>query len=287
MWSHSTVRLTSTEPQSIITGDYGTIMASRVTAKAFVGKEIRRAREAQRLSRVALAETVLVSESLVAAWESGRQAIKPEYIEKLIGVLTFEPDIIVRIVNELVNGEVLPEWEGKWLAAEKDASSLWSFETTLVNGLLQCPEYAQSVLSSEDSLKERLERQRRILTGEARPTLVAVMDESILRRNVGGAEVMQRQLDFLAECAEKDNILLHIVPIEAEICAKFSTPFLIATLSSGRDVAYTDGAISGEIIERPEEIANLRRMFDQFRADALRRSESLELIRRTREQWKK
>lgn len=260
-------------------------MASRVTAKAFVGKEIRRAREAQRLSRAALAETVLVSESLVAAWESGRQAVKPEYIEKLIDVLTFEPDLIVRIVNELVNGEVLPEWEGKWLAAEKDASSLWSFETTLVNGLLQCPEYAQSVLSSEDSLKERLERQRRILT-EVGPTLVAVMDESVLRRNVGGGEVMPRQLDFLVECAERDNVLLHIVPIEAEICAKFSTPFLIATLSSGRDVAYTDGAISGEIIERPEEIAKLRRMFDQFRADALRRSESLALIRRTREQWK-
>ena len=81
-----------------------------------------------------MAETMIVSESLVAAWESGRQAIKPEYIEKLIGVLTFEPDIMVRIVNELVNGEVLPEWEGKWLAAEEDASSLWSFETTLING---------------------------------------------------------------------------------------------------------------------------------------------------------
>jgi transcriptional regulator with XRE-family HTH domain len=260
-------------------------MASRVTAKAFVGKEIRRAREAQKLSRAALAELVLVSESLVAAWESGRQAIKPEYIQQLIGILRFDPDIMARIVSELVNGEVLPEWEGKWLAAEKVTAMLWSFEISLIPGLLQVPAYTRAVLSDEQLAKERLERQK-ILSGEAPPALVALISETALRLNVGGPEVMHEQLTFLAECAERENIIVSIVPMESEVCAKFTGPFMIASLDNGREVAYADSAINGEVIERPEEIATLRRMFDYFRADALRKRESVNFIRRiAEEQW--
>ncbi|GAA4239204.1 helix-turn-helix transcriptional regulator [Actinomadura meridiana] len=260
-------------------------MAVHMTAKSFVGMEIRRAREAQKMSRAKLAKTVLVSESLVAAWETGRQAIRPEHIRELIGVLKFDAEMIERIVTELVNGEGVPEWEGRWLAAEKLATSLWSFETTLVNGLLQSPEYAQTVLSSDELIKERLERQQRVLAGDSKPTLVALMDESILRRKVGSAETMAAQLEFLADCAICDNVFIHIVPMDCGICSKFSTPFLIATLDDGRNVAYTDGAISGEVIERPEDIAALRKMFELFRADALRQNETVELIRKVAQQW--
>ncbi|MGI5204966.1 helix-turn-helix domain-containing protein [Spirillospora sp. CA-108201] len=258
-------------------------MASRMTAKTFVGMEIRRAREKRKLSRANLAETVLVSESLVAAWETGRQAIKPEYIRELTKVLDFDQALIERIVTDLMNGEALPEWEGKWLAAEKEASSLWSFEIFVVSGLLQTPEYMGAVLSGEHNVNERLERQE-ILNGSTQ--LVAVMSEAVLRLNVGGPAVMASQLEYLAERATQENVIVQVVPMDSEICSKFRNPFMLATLDDGREVAYADSAISGEVIEQPTETAMLRKIYDRYRSDALRQGESVNLIRRMAEQWK-
>lgn len=260
-------------------------MAARVTAKAFVGKEIRRARETQQISRSALAETVVVSESLVAAWESGRQAVRPEYMEQLISVLPFGPDLIARVVDELVNGEAHPEWAGKWLAAERQATSLWSFEIHLMPGLLQTADYARAMLTDEQLINERLERQK-ILTAEAAPTLVALISEVALRMNVGGPEVMFGQLMSLVEAVGRENVIVQIVPMSSPVCARLTMPFMIATLDNGIEVAYVDSAIRGEVIEQPADVATLRRMFDQFRAEALRKSESIELIRKVAEHWK-
>jgi transcriptional regulator with XRE-family HTH domain len=263
----------------------GPIMASRMTARRFIGNEIRRAREAKEMSRAAVSKAVVVSESLVAAWESGRQAIKADYMTKLIGVLEFDPEIVVRMVIELVDGEALPEWEDKWKAAETKASSMWSFEVFVIPGLLQTPEYVGAVLSDEDLVKERLERQK-ILTSETRPQLVALMSEAVLRLNVGGAETMAAQLDYLAECATRDNIIVQIIPMDSEVCGKFRVPFMVATLEDGTEVAYTDSPITGEVIEGVEELATLRQLFDKFRGHAYPIQQSIDLVRRVAEQWK-
>jgi transcriptional regulator with XRE-family HTH domain len=270
-------------------------MASRMTAKTFIGNEIRRARDAKGISRAKLAKLLIVSESLIAAWESGRQAILVEHMKRLLGIsedgahgnplLEFPPEFIIRMIEELVNGEALPEWEDKWLVAEKLATMLWWFEIYLIPGLLQTPEYARAVLSDDVTINKRLDRQK-ILTAEAPASLVAVISESALRHNVGGPEVMAAQLDHLAECATQDNITVSIIPIDSAMCAKFRGTFIVATLENGKDVAYTDSPISGQVAEQPEEIAILRRLFDQYRADALRTNESLSLIRKVAEQWK-
>jgi transcriptional regulator with XRE-family HTH domain len=270
-------------------------MASRMTAKAFVGNEIRRARDAKGMSRAKLAKLLIVSDSLIAAWESGRQGILPEHMRRLLGIepdgtrtdalLDFTPEFLIRMVEELVNGEATPEFENKWLSAEKLATLIWSFEIYLIPGLLQTPEYARAVLSSEEEVNKRLERQK-LLSTEIAPTLISAISEAALRLNVGGPQVMAEQLNYLAECTEQDNIIVSIIPMDSAICAKFMDPFMVATLDDGREVAYADSTIRAEVIERPDEITTLRRLFEQYRSDALRKNESVDLIRRTAEQWR-
>lgn len=186
----------------------------------------------------------MVSQSLVEAWETGRQGILPEHMERLLGIqsdgthgqplLEFPPEFIVRMLKELMNGETVPEWEGQWLAAEERVRCLYCFDTTMINGILQCPEFMQEVLDSEDSVKKLLERQRRFINAYSGRTLIAVMSENLLYNNVGGPEVMARQMAFLAECAELKNVILHIVPMKSRICARFHTPFMVADLDDGR-----------------------------------------------------
>ena len=82
------------------------------------------------------------------------------------------------MIEQLMNGETVPEWEGEWLAAEERTSCLYCFDTYLINGLLQCPDYMQDILGSEDAVKMRQERQRRFLDAYSGRTLIAVMSEN-------------------------------------------------------------------------------------------------------------
>lgn len=242
-----------------------------------------------RMSRAKLAEALIVSESLVAKWETGRLVPLPEYVDRLREILDL-PDMIVRVIGDLVSNEVAPEWFGKWPEIEKEATSLWSFESTVVYGLLQIEDYARAILRAanlnsdlDETLRMRLERQK-ILDKEDPPILVCLISESVLRHNVGGAKVMHDQLLHLARCAERDNVIIHVVPDDSEACAGFLGGFVIASFDGG-EVAYVDNQLDGDTIESAERIARLRRFFDIFRGDALSRAESIDLIRRMAERW--
>ena len=71
-----------------------------------------------------------------------------------------------------------------------------------------------------------MERQR-ILTREDRPRLWAVLDEAVIRRVVGGPEVMREQLRHLIDCAEQGKTTLQVVPFGAGAHAGTTGPFVI------------------------------------------------------------
>lgn len=265
---------------------------NHLTPRVFVAKEIRTARAAKGMTPASLAKALFVSESLVRAWEAGRRLPKPEVIGNLETTLD-TGGWLTKIVKELVNASVPLEWFGRWPEIENRTTSLWSVQTTVVPGLLQTEEYAREVLRAahhiadpEEMVASRLDRQQ-VLFKEDPPMLVVLLQESVLRHNVGGPKVMADQLDHLARMAvEHENIILHIIPDRARACAIMIAPFVIASIDGENDVAYVDNQLNGEVIEDVEEVGRLRRMFDILRADAMNRDDSLELIREVAEQWK-
>jgi transcriptional regulator with XRE-family HTH domain len=264
---------------------------NHLTARAFLAREIRLAREAKGMSRAALGKSVFVSESLVTAWEKGRYLPKPDVMDRLEGTLGTR-GVLARMLDDLVSVTVPLEWFGRWVEIEGQATSLLSFQPLVVPGLLQTEEYARAVLKvanhladTEEMVSARLERQR-ILTKEDAPIFVVLMDQSVPQRNTGGAKVMHDQLLHLAEMAELDNVVVQIVPLTATACAGFLSGFVIANFDGGSDVAYVDNQLSGEVVEHAEDVVRLRRMFEVFRADALPQRETVELIIRMAEQWK-
>lgn len=274
-------------------------MASHhMTPRMFLAKQIRRLREmtidpktGKKITPEGLAKAVYRSESLVKAWESGRRIPQPEDLEQLDEIFGTK-GLLAEIGKKLVNASVPLEWFGRWLEVENQATAFWSFEPLLVPGLLQTEDYARMVLRAanhiadiEEMVGARMKRQQVLVKDDA-PTLVALIDESVLRRMIGDAKVMHDQLLHLAEMAKRDNIFIQIIPLTARACAGLLSGFVIAKFDGGNDVAYVDNQLNGEVIEDTEALAGLQRMFDTARSDALSRQESIDLILKVAAQWK-
>lgn len=266
---------------------------NHMTAREFVGREVRRAREAKGITRADLAKMFPVSLSLVSKWENGRRLPTGRNYRRLVQFLDIGDDaarIIEDIINELVGNEVSPDWF-KLPEVEQQAGLLWTFEPTLISGYLQTEEYCRAIQQAanlptdpEERVAARLNRQK-ILDREDPPKLMVLIPESVLRNNVGGVKIMHDQLLHLASMAERPNIHVHVIPQKSPACAGFISGFIIATLS-GKEVAYIDNQLNGDMTDMADDVDRLRRFFEEFRADALNRQDSIDFIRRVAvEEW--
>ncbi|MBA8946174.1 DUF5753 domain-containing protein [Streptomyces calvus] len=154
-------------------------------------------------------------------------------------------------------------------------------------GLLQTEEYARAVLSvgvtlsSELQLEERLSarmgRQTR-LASDDRPVLRVVLDEAVLRRPVGGPAVMRAQLKRLLDAASERHITVQGLPFDQGEHDVMGGSLTILTLPDGSDVAYTEGAHYGQLIEETDEVRTFALAYHQLTAAALPPLMSLEMI---------
>ena len=118
-----------------------------------------------------------------------------------------------------------PENFDVYLGLEEAAASLAWYEPELVPGLLQTEDYARAVISAgkpgtdaeeiDRRVQLRIERQVLIRRPHVPLELRVAVNESILRRQVGGREVMAGQLDALADVAGLPNVRLRVVPFSA------------------------------------------------------------------------
>src|SRR5262249_45268477 len=153
--------------------------------------------EAKGWTRARLAKETIRSESLVAAWEGGRAVPRDEDIKILIRVLPFGPDVMERFLEDLVTGEVSPQWTGKWRKLEKNARELLSVEHSSVPGLLQIEDYAREILEHdhhspidvERRLQDRMERQE-IFNRDDPPKALFLIAEQALTNLVGTPQIM-------------------------------------------------------------------------------------------------
>ncbi|HEY5833991.1 helix-turn-helix domain-containing protein [Streptomyces sp.] len=188
----------------------------------------------------------------------------------------------------------LPETLNLLLTLEDEAVREDHFSTVYVPGLLQTRGYAEAVLhasemrqSAEDVERQvtiRLKRQE-IFHRPHPPHIWAVLDESVVRRVVGGPSVMRGQLDHLLSSAETPNVTLQILPFATGAHASAMGSFVVlGGAEPSLDVVYLDIHTGAVFMEKEEELDIYRRAFDYLRAQALGPAESVEMIRRAREE---
>ncbi|MER5977375.1 helix-turn-helix transcriptional regulator [Streptomyces sp. NPDC001857] len=268
-----------------------------------LGAELRALRTGAGLTSDEAARLVGWHQSKVSRIETGSSGAKPADVRSLLhayGVGDPQLREVMLALAGLDDGAgrdhwwhayrgVLPPTYRDFISLESQARAMRTLETTVVPGLLQTAEYARAVtraavggVSEErlDTLVEvRLTRQEVL---RARPPLEldAVLDEAVLRREVGGPEVMARQLERLVEAARLPQVRLQVLPFTAGAHIGVTGPFVVFSFSSTSDldVVVLDHLTSTLYLERKEDLRVYTEAFNALQANALSPEDSLEYI---------
>ncbi|MFJ5304999.1 helix-turn-helix domain-containing protein [Streptomyces sp. NPDC088350] len=187
---------------------------------------------------------------------------------------------------------VLPPAYRDFISLESQASTIRTLETSVVPGLLQTPEYARAVTRAAvggldndgperlDALVQvRLARQD-VLRMDPPLALSVVLDEAVLRREVGGPGVMARQLERLVEAAHLPQVRLQVLPFAAGAHIGITGPFVIFSFpsTSDLDVVVLDHLTSSLYLERKEDLEAYSEAFNTLQFHALSTEDSLDYI---------
>ncbi|MES9524878.1 helix-turn-helix domain-containing protein [Streptomyces capoamus] len=268
-----------------------------------LGAELRTLRTGAGLTSGDAARLVGWHQSKVSRIETGASGVKPADLRLLLDAYGVRDRHLRELLLMLAGSQdtggrhrwwhayrgVLPPTYRDFISLESQAGAMRTLETTVVPGLLQTAEYARAVtraavkdLDEErlDTLVEvRLARQD-VLRSDPPLVLSAVLDEAVLRREVGGPGVMTRQLERLTEAARLPQVRLQVLPFAAGAHVGLTGPFVIFSFpsTSDLDVVVLDQLTSSLYLERKEDLKAYSEAFKTLQFHALSPEESLDYI---------
>jgi transcriptional regulator with XRE-family HTH domain len=172
-------------------------------------------RKALSYTQQSLAHAISCERTTVARWERGECEVSAHHRGPLAEALKWS----LTELDQALNGDSIPRpehgWWSNYEALEQSAVSIHTWEPMLIPGLLQTKAYAVAVSGSDELATRRVERQRIVNRSNEPVALVAVLDESALRRHLGHPDVLADQLHHLASAAQRANITVHVLPLDA------------------------------------------------------------------------
>ncbi|MFF5212339.1 helix-turn-helix domain-containing protein [Streptosporangium sp. NPDC000396] len=262
-----------------------------VNPLVLLGAELRKHRKRANISMERLAEAVQFSASLIGFIERGQRTPSRNFMQRYDDALEAGGEL-VRLWERLTRA-ASPWWFRGWLDIEQEAHTLHTWEPLVVPGLLQTEDYARAVIRGEPGITDeqmekavaaRMERQK-IFARANSPLFMAVIDEGVLHRPIGGREVMRRQLERLMEAIESPRIGIQVVPLALGVTTGILGGFVIAQLPGSPDMVYIQSAIHGHVSDRPEDVKAIHGRYDALRAEAHPQPASIELIREAEKLW--
>jgi len=261
-----------------------------------LARALRHLREEAGLTIEDVAEKLEISPSTVSRMETAQVGVRPRDLRFLLDMYEItdaERDQLLQIARERRQQQWWQEYADLPNIAvaglEEDASTIWQYSTQLVPGLLQTEAYARAVLEAirldakpgdiERRLELRIHRQER-LTSENAPEYWVVLDEAVVRRQVGGPSVMAEQLGHLTEVARLPNVTLQVLPFTSGEHAGMDGEFTILHYreSSDPDVVYIENTGNDVYLENPEVTRRYNKIFDHLRAAAQNPGESIRTL---------
>jgi transcriptional regulator with XRE-family HTH domain len=180
------------------------------------------------------------------------------------------------------------------IGLEDEARAIRTYEQELVPGLLQTPDYAHAAIRASrpsDTTNEigrrveiRMERQEILMRSDpVPPRLQVVLSEAVLRRPVGGREVMRGQLDHLMRPRDRANITVQVLPFDAGVHPSMVGSFTMMTFQDPDDlgivnVEYATGSV---FLEDPGELRAYEEQWSALQASALSPDDSQAFLKST------
>ncbi|MFG3254992.1 helix-turn-helix domain-containing protein [Streptomyces sp. NPDC048172] len=256
-----------------------------------LGKRLQQLRDKAGLSYEQAARALDVTHATVRRMEKAEVGLKVPYVEKLLRTYgVSDPSEIEGFVSLAREAnqpgwwhryrDVTPEWFSVFVSLETESHEIRAYEPHYIPGLVQTENYARAVLRAgmphapEGEIKRqvalRLERQA-LLSRENPPMLWVVMDETVLRRPIGGAEVMREQIDHLIEVSEQTHIQLQLMPYSAGPHPAMYGPFHLFRFPQEElpDVACAESLVGAVYFDQIDDVSGFREALDRMCAQAV------------------
>lgn len=272
-----------------------------------LGAELRRLRERAGLTLEDAAEHLNRSRSRVSRWETGQAVISKadaEALLELYEVIDYRVrDSLLRLVRDVRRvgwwrgyQELLTPSYFDLISLEAGAQTALAYESLLVPGLLQVPEYTRLVAATPVPMMERevadlvdvrTNRQKRLREGDSPLELVAIIEEAVLRRPKNEPAVLREQLQHLVAVSELPNVSLHVLPEEVGMHPAVNGPFTILQFEEkmDMDLVCLENATSSLYVEEPKDVRVYRDAFSRVRSMAMSADESVRAIKASVEEY--
>lgn len=260
--------------------------------------ELRSIREASGKSGDAVASKMGWSPSKISRYERAKTGLRPEEVERLLdfykvagdrrtALLSLARDATQKGWWEEFSGTLSEDYQ-EFIGLEHEATTMAIWHVDVVPGLLQTESYARQIISSYSRVEPvapgmigrlvRVRTRRQQVLDRDRLQVEVVLDESVLKRRIGDDTVMYEQLQRLAKDADRPNVTLHVLPLDAQHTV-VGESFVIFGFGNEmdpllQDVVSTEQMRSGFILEGERETYLHRVAFQMLAFAALSPADS-------------
>ncbi|WP_420311328.1 helix-turn-helix domain-containing protein [Streptomyces sp. YS-B37] len=253
----------------------------------YFGYECRRLREAAGLTLEGLGKILFCTGSLIGQVETAQKVPTRNFAERLDAAFLTDGSF-TRMIGMVLRSQ-LPNWFQAYADMEAKADFISTYQCQVVYGLLQIPECAAALVAVENPHKveelvsARMERQR-ILEKKQPPAVWVVLDEAVLLREVGGREVMRKQLARLVSFRNNPWVNIQVLPFSVGVHAGMVGSFNLLRFEDDPDIHYSEGYDQAHMTANPEVIRERSVGYARLQADALSVEDSADLITRVMEE---
>jgi transcriptional regulator with XRE-family HTH domain len=191
---------------------------------------------------------------------------------ELYGVIGAERDALVVLARQSRRRgwwrefvDVVPPGSETFYGLEDGAATIGQYSTSLVPGLLQTAEYAEALIGSVSGVPDAVRRRRvdlrlrrqQLLARAQPPTVTMLLDEAVLRREVGGAAVLAGQVAHLLETARRPHVRLQVLPFAAGAHPAAGVNFTLFGFAdpSEAPVVFRELLDANSFLDRPDQVA--------------------------------
>lgn len=265
---------------------------SSTTRRRKLGLALQRLRTEAGMTQAVAAGRINIKDNLLSRFEKGARSASVSHVIALCKVYGADPaftDVLVQLARDAGerswwvadHSTAVPDWFAGYLDLETDASQVSEFEIGCVPGLLQTPEYVRHVEARDvgaNVTRLREGRQGR-LQGDDPLVFRAVIDEAVLRRAVGGPDVMRGQLRHLADTAALSNVTLRVLPLSVGHHPAMSGSFVVLQFPDpSMDTVYVELVGGALYADKPADVTRYKMTFERLMDQALGGEETMSFL---------
>ncbi|MET7827957.1 helix-turn-helix transcriptional regulator [Streptomyces sp. NPDC005386] len=251
----------------------------------YCGSQIKLWRTEAGVGREALAKEAGYDYEYVKSMENGRRRPTLRLLQIADQVCGAGGKLVA--AQEYLRPERFPARAQEFVAVEKEAIAVHSYEPLLIPGLLQTGEYARALIGEslpplddetvEERVTARLERQES-LTRRKSVVFTFVIYEAALRTGVGGPEVMRRQLRHISEVAQLRNVSIQVLLAGRGYGVALNGPVVLLETADHDYYAFAEGQETSALYADPDTVSALTQAHGMIRMHALSIGESAAFI---------